>query len=213
MKKLIILILAISISGFYSCNNNSGTQNNEVKTEKECKYIYNASKINVHFTTFKHSKRVEVGGKFDSLIVKGKNSAKSIEKLLKGTKFEIFVDGINTNDPGRDKKIKQFFFAAMKNTNKLTGEILSSQGNDEKGKGQISLKMNDIENKIAFDYEFNNNELKLQGIINLISFDGEKAIKSLNDACKQLHTGEDGITKLWPDVKFLITINVDKECE
>lgn len=218
MKRLIIPVAAIIVTGYYSCSDNEETKNTEkttieVKTQEKCTYTYNPADINVRFVSYKHTKRVEVGGQFDSIIVEGNNSANSIKELLEGKKYRIFVSSLNTNDQGRNEKIKKFFFGVMKNTNEITGEILTIEGDDKEGKGKLNLNMNDIKNEIPFNYVFNNNELTIEGTIDINLFNGGEAIKSLNEACKGLHTGEDGVTKLWPDVKFVITSTIKKECE
>ncbi len=68
--------------------------------------------------------------------------------------------------------------------------------------------MNDISNDVEYDYTLKNDTLFLSTHLDLYNWKGEKALKSLNKECYELHAGLDGISKLWPDVDVTIKLPV-----
>ncbi len=47
--------------------------------------------------------------------------------------------------------------------------------------------------------------------LDVLLWNGEEALKTLNKECYELHTGTDGISKLWPDVDVVLKIPVKLE--
>lgn len=213
MKRIIslgLIILAISCSSDKS-NTSVKTNKTSVPTKTVQTINITKEKIKVNWTAYKFTERAGVSGVFDKINIEDKLYGNSIKTILKDVKFEIPVDGINSNNPERDKKLVKYFFGTMNNTNSLQGKILSLDGNENKGTCKVALQMNDLSNPLSMEYHLVDNQYYvLKGIIDLNKWNGQKAVKTLNDVCKDLHIGKDGLSKLWPDIKVVIQLPFTK---
>ena len=66
-----------------------------------------------------------------------------------------------------------------------------------------------ISNKYA--YEVKNDTVIISLSLDLTKWDGQEAVKELNKECYELHIGNDGISKLWPDVSVNIKLPIKTE--
>lgn len=127
-------------------------------------------------------------------------------------KFTIFTNSTNTTNPERDKKIVNSFFGAMLNTDLIIGQVSGVEGDNEKGKCNFFVTINDVEKEITMDYIVADNVVKLVGELDLNNWNGTEAITSLNKVCNDLHKGKDGVSVLWPNVSLEISVALTKRC-
>ena len=91
----------------------------------------------------------------------------------------------------------------MTNPDTITGEIHLT---DDKS-GVIALTIGDVTENLMFDYSIQEQKLTLKATLNLDKWKVEKALKSLNTVCKLMHSGSDGVAKVWNNVP--ITAHID----
>ncbi|WP_051203200.1 YceI family protein [Hugenholtzia roseola] len=185
------------------------------ETPQNCTYSYDSSEVTISWTAYKFTEKTGVNGKFRSVKVNTSNgAAQNVTDLLNNLTFEIPIEGVDTNDPERDKKIKTYFFGTLKETEVLRGSFTKVEGNDQSGTATILLKMNNLEKEVPLSYEVNaENVLRFTGDIDVNLWEGMAAINALNEVCKDLHTGKDGISKLWSEVSLNISAKLMKNCE
>lgn len=184
----------------------------EVVAEQTCSYSYDNRSTIFAWKAFKTNEKIGVGGTFDTINVTS-TTANSLAGLIKSIKFDIPTSTVNSNNPDRDKKIFEFFFGKMEGGDKISGQVKKVSGNENAGIVTLFVMMNSVGNDVEMTYDFSRNVLNMEGEINLGDFNGQEAVKSLNDKCKDLHTGKDGVSILWPDVKLTLTTTIDKVCE
>lgn len=183
------------------------------KKEEVCTWAYNPEgKTSVKWKAFKTTKKVGVGGEFSEPKVMGGEASASVADMLSSVSFELPTASTLTGDPGRDKKIIEFFFGEMANTALITGKATSAEGDATSGKCTFAVTMNDITKDIALEYTVDGEFVTLKGTMNIEDFSPE-ALASLNKACEALHTGADGVSKTWPDVELLIVASMTKDCK
>ncbi len=212
MKKLLYCGLILACM---SCSSDQKTPEQkpaEVKKEQKIETIsITKEKIKANWTAYKFTERAGVSGVFDEIIIKDKMYGATIKDVLNGVKFEIPVTSINSNNPERDKKIANSFFGSMNNTPSLIGSINSINGNNNQGTCKVSLQMNDMTKPLNMEYHLvDDSYYVLKGIIDLNQWEAQGAVKKLNEICKDLHIGKDGVSKLWPDVKVVIQLPFTK---
>ena len=212
MKKLLYCGLILATIACSSDQNNQEQKPAEIKKEQKVETIsVTKEKIKANWTAYKFTERAGVSGVFDEIIIKDKMYGATIKEVLNGVKFEIPVTSINSNNPERDKKIANSFFGSMNNTDALKGVINSINGNNKQGTCKVSLQMNDMTKPLDMEYHLvDDSYYVLKGILDLNHWEAQNAVKSLNDVCKDLHIGKDGISKLWPDVKVVIQLPFTK---
>ncbi len=194
-KSIVALAILISTT---SCQEENSKK---VEVEKEKKGLsYSDSNTKLEWTAFKTTDKIGVKGTFNSIIIENNAKASSVEDIISSTSFKIATSTVFTGNEGRDILLEKYFFDAMMNTDTIYGKFLSSKN----GKGQVSIKMNNIENKSKFSYVFTNDTLTINTVILLDNWKGESAIESLNNVCLDKHTGPDGVTKTWSDVDLKI---------
>lgn len=164
----------------------------------DCKLLDNNS-AQVSWKAFKTPLKVGVGGKFTNITLEQKKEAFALEASLKGLKFDIDTKSVSTNDEGRDKKIITSFFNNGKV--KISGFIKEFKNN----KLILSLNFNGKTQDIPMSATLSNNELKANGVIDILDFNGNSILKALNKACSELHEG-----KTWSDVEIFLELKANK---
>ncbi len=155
----------------------------------------------MQWTAYKTSEKVPVKGVFKTVQVNSTEAETQI-KVLNNAEFNIPISSIFSKDSIRDGKLQKFFFNVMDNTIALTGKITSIENNN----GKASLTMNGVTKDLPFTYTVVGDTIKLNSTLMLDQWNATKALASLNEACKELHTGKDGISKTWNEVNIHINV-------
>lgn len=204
LNKTTYLVLTLLI---FSCNTwkKEKTKISDAETVKE-EHLYSidTSGVSVLWTAYKFTDKLGVSGQFDNFKFSGPNKASSIEGLLKQAKIVIQTASVNSNLEIRDTKLVASFFKVF-NTDTIEGAVVEA----DQGKGIFSLKMNTMTNPLNYNYSFKNDTIIMSAKIDLKTWKGNEAMQSLNKVCYDLHTGTDGISKLWPDVDVQIKLPVN----
>lgn len=194
-KTFTILWIALATMALSSCGNNA---TEEVQEEtSQTTYSYDASQTEVGFTAYKFTKKAGVGGTFGEVNITGNGEGANAIDVIAGMKFSIPTSSLNTNDEGRDAKILQYFFGTL-NTETITGEVESI--NEDENTLTLAITMNNQTHNVVGEYTVDGDDFSFLADINVEDWSGAPAIEALNEVCKDLHTGEDGVSKLWPDV-------------
>ena len=197
MKKILVPGIAIAILLVLFLVRNSIFNTADV-------YQIQIAETEVTWTAYKTSDKIPVTGKFEKIIVENLKEAETITDAVDGSRFKIPVNSINSTDEIRDGKILNSFFGAMLNTSELSGSI-EVGGNNQ---GLVKLKMNGITKDIPIVYHVNENLMILEGTMNIDNWGAQAALNMLNGVCKELHTGPDGKTVTWSDVKISAKIQL-----
>ncbi len=196
MKKIInfSLIIIISIS-FFSCGKEK-TQ--EEKPIEQALYTIDAKQSTVQWTAYKTTDKVPVKGTFTEINISKTNDGSTAPASLEGLEFEIPVSSIYSKDSIRDGKLNKFFFAVMENTLSLKGSFSIK----DESNGQIALSMNGLIKELPFTYEMSKDTILINAKMDLNNWETENALESLHQACLELHTGADGVSKTWDEVSI-----------
>ena len=89
----------------------------------------------------------------------------------------------------------------MENTKLLSGKLILT----DEVNGVAEIKMNGVTEKVDFTYTIEGNVFNLKGTMDVTKWNGSAAIASLNEICKDLHKGADGVSKTWNEVALDIT--------
>ncbi len=190
-KALVLFVLiALTIS---SCKK---TKKEEAK-EATKSYTIDAKTTTINWTAFKTTDKVPVKGKFTEITLNQKKANTPIE-ALNAVKFSIPVASIFTKDTIRDGKLRKFFFGKMVETKNIIGSFSLKENNI----GELMLTMNGMTKSVPVTYEIKNQLATIEGTLDLDNWQAQTALKALNSACKDLHSGKDGIPKTWSEVKI-----------
>ncbi len=163
-------------------------------------YSIDAKTTAINWTAYKTTDKISVKGKFTKITLKQEKAATPIE-ALNSVKFSIPVTSIFTKDTIRDAKLVKFFFEKMINTNNITGSFDLKNDNT----GSLLLTMNGITKQLPVTFVIKDQLVTIDGTLNLDNWQAQAALSALNIACKDLHTGKDGISKTWSEVKIEAT--------
>ena len=219
MKKV---ILGICSAVLISCGGNTATNETVEKTnettdstavqeapvEKECYKTYDFKNTKIEFGAFKTTEKKEVKGVFESFDILNTSEGETAEEVFANAKFMVYVNSLETNDAGRNQRIREAFFGTM-GTDTLSGEVTGIEGDSI----LIDLKMNALTQKIKLGYQATEDSVNLLGSINILNWEGSEALKAMNKACYDLHKGADGVSKTWPDVSLYISSQLKEVCE
>ena len=204
MKKLLYtLLISASIGSLVSCKSEAKKENTnqEVKVEKKTAYILQDADNKINWTAYKTSEKKPVNGQFQKVNITSNGQGNTVKEAINNAEFSIPVSSVFTKDTSRDFKIKKFFFGIMDNTKLLSGKLILE--NDSIGYSDIT--MNGVTKRLPFNYTIDGKTFNLSGAMKITDWNAAKALASLNEACKDLHKGADGVSKTWDDVAINIT--------
>jgi len=199
----------LMIFGFliFSCNpsekKKDTKQNESTKVQSTQNYSFNTTGVSIKWTAYKFTEKLGVSGTFDQFALNLKNDHGPLETLLKDAEITINTVSVNTGNEIRDPKLRTYFFKVF-HTDTIFGKILHT----EKGKEALELKMNTITDDVAYTYSLKNDTLFLTTHLDVMQWNGAEALKSLNTECHEVHTGSDGISKLWPNVDVVLKLPI-----
>ena len=187
----LILVLGLSIS----CKE---TKKPKLDT-KEKVYTVEPKTTTINWIAYKTTGKVPVKGQFTKLnILEANLSAKTSLEALNNLKFSIPVSSLFTKDTIRDKKLKKFFFGTMVDTQNITGTIHIKNETS----GTVDIAMNGITQSLPITFVNSDQMVTLEAVMDLDNWQAQAALTALNKVCEALHTGEDGISKTWSEVKI-----------
>lgn len=204
MKKISLLLgIAFVATVLTSCGDAAESQ------PEECSYSYNENNSVIEWTSFKFTERKGVKGTFNDYLIDGVSSASSAKELVESLAFNIKTNSVETNDPGRNEKIANFFFGTL-DTPVLSGKVNKLM---DDGKAEIEITMHGITKKVVGTYKLDDVNFSLNASIDVMDWDGIAGIDALNAQCIENHTGTDGVLKLWSEVDLSFTTMLDKSCK
>lgn len=202
-----ISLLAIGSLFLISCG---GEVQEEVvvDTQSTCIYKYDESSTSVGWTAFKFTEKTGVSGVFDKVNVLISEPTDDLFKTLTGASFTIPVESVNSKNEDRDMKINAHFFGAMQSTDLISGLVKDINTSE----AIVELTMNGISKDYTGQVVTEGETIAFSTTINLTDFEAEFAIDSLNTICQDLHTGKDGISKLWTELDIHVKTTLIKVC-
>ncbi len=197
MRKIFLSLLFIGLAATSCGKKNTETITEEVVVEGVSTPVTQELSYSIEWTAFKTPQKVGVKGTFDQVSLTGLNTdATSLVDELKGAQFVIVTSSANTGDPARDNTLAMNFFS------KMVGNINGFFGDFKDGKVTVHLTANGITTEKEFTYEATENEVKLNGSVDIIEdFKANDAFNALHQACGALHEG-----KTWTDVSIAVDI-------
>ena len=202
MKKLLIITLILGTT--FQLTSCKTEKKKEVEAKKEVKvaaFSLKTAKNSIDWIGYKTTDKTPVKGKFKKVDISKNGEGDTAKEAINGTEFSIPVSSIFTSDVSRDYKLRKFFFGFMDSTKLLSGKLTLTDDTT----GKASITMNGVTADLPFTYTLEGKEFKLTATMNLDNWNAQKAVESLNIACKELHKGKDGISKTWSEVAINIT--------
>lgn len=204
MKKILVIsIVLLTLVYVTSCKKN---EKKEVSPAKKTYSVLVDSTI-INWTAYKTTAKVPVKGQFRKLALENVKKDTTILGALDGLKFKIWVSSLYTNDTIRDGKLKKHFFGSLKNTNLITGTLHMNNENSSK----VELTLNGITRELPIAYIITDNKVTIVANMELDNWQAKAALEALNVVCKDLHTGDDGISKTWSDIKIEVETKLKYE--
>lgn len=195
MKKIYVLSSLLLIMIFVSsCKENEKKEVTPiVKT-----YAVMADSTTINWTAYKTTAKVPVKGQFSEVTIENAKKDTTAIGALNGLKFKIPISSLITKDTIRDAKVKKYFFGTMENSSTITGTVHINKENSS----TVEISLNGITRELPIAYIVTDNKVTIVGNMELDNWQAKAALEALNVVCKDLHTGDDGISKTWSDVKI-----------
>lgn len=175
---------------------------------EKCDYQYNKNSSILEWTAFKTNQRKGVKGTFKNITVKAKSAA-TISELIKGLTFSIDTFSVNSGDPARDKTLLEFFFKKAIKDGKINGSVKKITDKEIEVKFLVDGKVIMVPFTYTLDPKL---KFTAKAETDMLSFGWKDAHKSLHEACKEQHKGEDGESKTWTDITLNVSTVFEKVC-
>ncbi len=189
---------------------NKQKEKKEVKPMVGCFYTYNSAATTLEWTAFKFTEKKGVTGTFNEIIIEVPETSDDPLALLSALKFKLPTGSVETQNEQRNGKIASIFFKTIA-TDTIYGKVTNL--NVKNGSALIDIQMNGINRSVKGVYTLKNGAFDFKSSIDVLDWNGASAISALNTACKELHTGSDGKSKLWTtvDLSFKTQLKSDRE--
>lgn len=197
MKKQLIGLgtLCLYLILLSSCASN--TKENRVKKST---FSYDPDSTFLQWTAYKTSEKLPVNGTFTAIEIKGDSKETALE-TIEALEVVITTNSVQTNDTVRNSRIERYFFQEIQ-----TDEIRARFKNISKDGAAVALiTMNNRTVEVPGTYVLQNNTFTFNSDIDLGAWNALRGIMRLNEVCKDLHAGKDGVSKLWQEVTILFT--------
>lgn len=200
MTKALVAILLVAGFSFTSCKNETKTEETK-KTEQNSSvtYQYDPSSTTVAWTAYKYSDKVGVNGTFNEFTVVNTSDGATPQEVLKNASIELKIGSSASGDAGRDATLSIAFFGKLRDKETITAKITELK---EDNTGVIELGFNGLKRDLPITYSVEGNTFSLEGVVDLPDWEANDAYNSIHETCLVLHTGEDGKSVTWPDVKI-----------
>ena len=209
MKRGILFLALVGlILTAQSCGGETKTETTD-EAEKSCFYSYNSGSSVLEWTAFKFTEKTPVKGTFNEIKIEGIESSDDPKKLIESLTFTIETSSVETQNEERNGKIVKLFFGTI-GTPQITGKV-KSLGED--GNATVEIKMNNLSQDVVGSYTLIDGKFSFNASIDVLKWNAGAGIKELNTACKDLHTGADGVSKLWSEVALSFTTELSSDCE
>lgn len=174
-----------------------------------CTYSYDPASTEFKWTAYKFTEKAGVGGSFDKIEARGLKSG-SPEEVFGGLSFTVKTDSVNSGNETRDPKIRDSFFRTMQPDGDISGSV-KSMGD---GKAVVNIAFNGQSRDVAMEYGVDEaGVFTASGEIDVNEWGAQESLAALNKVCEDLHKGEDGKSKLWPDVSLSVKSTLKKDCK
>jgi len=210
MRNSFIYSLLLILLFLSSCGSKTEEKKEDASEKKGCFYTYNHASSVLEWTAFKFTEKKGVTGTFNEVIVESQEGSDDPEILLSKLIFKIPTGTVETQNEERNGKISNIFFKTLA-TDTILGSV--KELNLEKGTAAIDLLMNGIRKDVKGTCMFVDGSFSFKASIDVNDWNGAESIKALNTACKDLHTGSDGKSKLWSTVDLSFTTQLQSDCK
>jgi polyisoprenoid-binding protein YceI len=183
----------------------------QLNLQNSCSYSQEGNMV-VNFEAYKTPDKIGVKGVFESVDFKpAKLSGDELEDIFVGSSVLIDTKSVNSNNEKRDAKLMKFFFGNLK-SEYIKGKITKMQhdkalnGKSKSGVFIVNITMNGVSKDVPMKYTYANDVVTAIGTMDILDFNGNKALSSINEACYDLHKG-----KTWSDVTIGFSTKVKFE--
>jgi len=177
-----------------------------------CTFSCDVNKTEVIWSGFKTTDKIKVTGQFKTFKSKKLHTQKnflSVQDLVEGLDFVIAAGSLSSNDPIRDLNLKEHFFKFF--VNHLT--IKGSFGKIENDSIVVEIELIEQKKSFKLGFSYDHDVVEIKGTVNLLKqLNAQKAFDSIERKCKDLHKGEDGVSKTWEEVEIHIKAPIIKNC-
>jgi polyisoprenoid-binding protein YceI len=210
MKKLnLYFVIILLFIGLASCGGDKKASEDESQEEKSCFYSYNSASTVLEWTAFKFTEKKGVVGTFNKITIEGMEKSDDPKKMIESLRFSIETTSVETQNEERNGKIVKLFFGTI-TTPMITGRVKSLSDN---GKATIEIEMNKMKKDVVGQYTLEDGMFNFSATIDVLNWNAGNGITTLNTACKDLHTGADGKSKLWSEVDLSFTTELMSDCD
>jgi hypothetical protein len=174
---------------------------------------YTITKLTPGWTAYKTTKKVAVGGTFNSVKISEMKPGDTLTAAFTGLSAEIEGASIESGNPARNATVASAFFGLFAEQAKISAKITGATSQKDTGIFMTNVTMNGVTKSVQLQHEgIKEGTLVAKAVIDMLDFSLQGAFDSIHKTCEALHTGDDGVSKTWTEVEITITADVTEQC-
>ncbi|MCT4560471.1 MAG: YceI family protein [Crocinitomicaceae bacterium] len=210
MMKYTLLGCAFALSlGLTSCSGSDKADETPTEEAAACFYSYNPGTTVLEWASYKFTEKKAVKGTFTSIEATGLTESDDPISILMGMTLTMKTESVESQDPSRNEKISRLFFGTI-GAKEITAKIKMLGDN---GKATLEISLGGMTGELEGDYTFEDNVFTFDAAMDVANWNAQNGIDALNAECKDLHTGPDGVSKLWSEVGLHFSTTLKSDCK
>jgi hypothetical protein len=174
---------------------------------------YTVTKLTPGWTAYKTTKKVAVGGTFNTVKISEMKPGDTLTAAFAGLTADIEGASVESGNPARNATVAAAFFGLFAAEAKIAARITGATGDEKVGLFMTDVTMNSVTKSVQLRHEgLKEGKLVAKGVIDMLDFSLQGAFDSIHKTCEALHTGDDGVSKTWTEVEISISADVTKQC-
>lgn len=147
-----------------------------------------ASNIQMYWVGYKLANKTAVKGSFSGVSYKLKKKQGTLKEILEGASAKIKLSDLNVANPEAKKNLAEGFFSKFASP-EINVKIVQVIEGENQGTFLAKVSMNKKSQLIPMQYTLADGKIEAKGVLDILSFKLDDALKSLIKVCGKLHQG------------------------
>lgn len=147
-----------------------------------------AGKVEMYWVGYKFANKTAIKGSFSDVVYKFKKKQGSIKEIFENASAKITLSNLKIGNLEAKKNLSEGFFSKFASP-EMSVKIIQVMEGDNQGTMLAKVNMNKKSVLVPMQYTIADGQIQVKGVLDLLSFKLDDALKSLIKVTGKLHQG------------------------